>query len=91
MSDHLVGASSSSPIFVDHHDNPSELEQMKCNVFCQTKQSDNNGRFKLVDTQESSHPARFGFDGNQVSIWLHKAGSTPQGRKIHSGDDGASL
>jgi hypothetical protein len=91
MSDHLVGASPNSPIFVDYHDNPSELEQTNCNVFCQTQQSDNNGRFKLTGTQESSHAARFGFDGDQLLIWLHKARSPPQGGKIHSGDDGASL
>jgi hypothetical protein len=90
MSDYLVEASPNNPIFIDHHDEPSEPEQMNYNMFCKTKQSDNKRQFKLIGTQESSHPARFDFDGDQVSIQLHQAVS-PQGGKVHTRYDGPSL
>ena len=56
--DHIVGASSTNPIIIDHDVEPSGQEQMQClfeenikdnNVIHQAAQSDNIGRLEFVD------------------------------------------
>ena len=91
--DHIVGASSTNPIIIDHDVEPSGQEQMQClfeenikdnNVIHQAAQS---RRLKFVEARSYDQSDQIGFDGDQMLTRLSQADS-PKGQQVHTNDDG---
>ena len=91
--DHIVGASSTNPIIIDHDVEPSGQEQMQClfeenikdnNVIHQAAQS---RRLKFVEARSYEQSDQIGFDGDQMLTRLSQADSS-KGQQVHTNDDG---